>query len=146
MKVDKRCMVDTNVLIHSTVSSSPWHHEARNWLAELVDKGVELCITPQIIREYLVVLTRGGVFERRFTPSEVLNELEAILPTFSLLHETEEQLFCLLDLIRRYQVRGKAVHDANIVASMIVHGVRRLVTYNHHDFQQFQEIELEPIP
>ena len=40
MKVDKRCMVDTNVLIHSTVSSSPWHHEARNWLAELVDKGV----------------------------------------------------------------------------------------------------------
>jgi len=144
MMDDKRCVVDTNVLVYSTVSSCPWHREARLWLAALVDKGIELCITPQIVREYLVVLTRGDIFERRFTPEEALSELEAILPTFTLLNETEETVFYLQSLIRRYQIQGKAIHDANIVATMLSYGISRLATYNLNDFRRFQEIELEP--
>lgn len=68
MMDDKQCVVVSNVLIYSTVSSSPWYQESRQWLASLVSKGFELFITPQIVREYLVVLTRGDVFEQRFTP------------------------------------------------------------------------------
>jgi len=145
MMDDKRCMVDTNVLVHSTVRSSPWHQEARQWLASLFSKGFELCIIPQIVREYLVVLTRGDIFEQRFTPDEVLDELEAILPTFSLLDENEETVSYLRNLVRRYQVRGKSVHDANIVATMLTHGITRLVTYNSSDFRRYQEITLESI-
>ena len=145
MMDDNRCMVDTNVLIYSTVTSSPWHQEARGWLAALVDKGVELCIIPQIVREYLVILTRGEVFEQQFTPEEALDELEAILPTFILLDENEETVSSLRNLIRRYQVRGKSVHDANIVASMLTYGITRLVTYNDSDFRRFGEITIEPI-
>jgi predicted nucleic acid-binding protein len=137
-------MIDTNVLVYSTISSSPWHQEARQRLTALVDKGVELCLTPQVAREYLVVLTRGDIFEKRFTADEALGELEAILPAFALLDETEETLYCLRSLVQRYQVRGKAVHDANIVATMLAHGVIRLMTYNCDDFRRFQEITIEP--
>ena len=156
MMDDKRCleqsgeakrlfMVDTNVLVYSTVVSSPWYQEARQWLVALVSKGVELCITPQIVREYLVVLTRGDIFEQRFTPEEALGELEAVLPTLTLLDETEETVSYLRNLVRHYQVRGKNTHDTNIVATMLAHGVTRLVTYNSDDFRRFQEIILEPI-
>ena len=98
MDVDA-CIVDTNVLVYSTVSGNPWHQQAREWLAALQSKGHRLCVTTQILREYLVVLTRG-----------------------------------------------KNIHDANIVAVMLTHGVRRLATYNQADFQRFDEIVLEAAP
>jgi predicted nucleic acid-binding protein len=138
-------MIDTNVLVYSTVSSSPWHQEARARLTALFNEGIELCFTPQIVREYLVILTRSDIFEKRFTTEEALRELEAILPAFALLNETEETVYHLRDLAERYQVRGKAIHDANVVAVMLAHGVTRLMTYNSDDFRRFQEITLEPI-
>ncbi len=141
----KRCMIDTNVLVYSTISSSPMHQESREHLAALVDEGIELCITPQITREYLVVLARGEIFERQFTVEEALGELDAIFPTFALLDETAEARHHLRELIQRYQVRGKAIHDANIVATMLTHGVKRLMTYNPDDFRRFREIEMERI-
>ena len=33
--------------------------------------------------------------------------------------------------------RGKQVHDANLVATMLAHGIRRLLTFNLADFQRF---------
>jgi hypothetical protein len=46
----------------------------------------------------------------------------------------------------RYQIRGKHIHDANIVAVMLPYGVHRLATYNQRDFLQFDEIVLEAAP
>ena len=74
-----------------------------------------------------------------------MNELGTILPGFALLDETAETAHYLRNLIQRYQVRGKAIHDANIVAVMLVNGVTRLMTYNSDDFRRFQEIAIEPI-
>ena len=136
-------MTDTNILVHSTVGSSPWHKETRNWLSILINDDVELCISTQVIREYLVILTRGDIFERKFTPKEALNALKTILPDFIIFNETEETLIHLYKLINRYGVKGKVIHDANIVATMLTHGITRLITYNTEDFRRFGEIKLE---
>jgi predicted nucleic acid-binding protein len=77
------CVVDTNVFVYSTVSGNPWHEQARQWLATLQDKGLSLCVTTQILREYLVVLTRGTVFEQSFSVDQVLTQIEALLPSLS---------------------------------------------------------------
>lgn len=36
-----------------------------------------------------------------------------------------------------FPTRGKQVHDANLVATMLVHGVTRLLTFNAADFRRF---------
>ena len=46
----------------------------------------------------------------------------------------------LLDLIARYGVRGRLVHDANIVATMLTHGIPRLLTFNARDFRRFGDL------
>jgi predicted nucleic acid-binding protein len=138
-------MVDTNVLIYITVNPNPWYNAARQWLDRLFNEGFGLCISSQIAREYLVVLTRGDVFERSFTPEEAIHELDAILSVFALLDESGRSVSHLSDLMRHYQIRGKSIHDANIVATMLAHGVKRLATYNSEDFRKFEEINLEPI-
>lgn len=142
----ERCLVDTNVLVYSTVSGNPWHMEARQWLTYLHSAGVKLCVTPQILREYLVVLTRGTVFETEFTTDEVLTTLDALLQTLDVIDETSAVALELRRLLANYPIRGKRIHDANLVASMIVHGISRLATYNQGDFSTFQEIALEALP
>lgn len=43
-------------------------------------------------------------------------------------------------LVSRHAVMAKKAHDARIVASMKVHNVSHLLTFNVDDFKRFQEI------
>ena len=46
-------------------------------------------------------------------------------------------------LCREVPVGGKQIHDANIAATMLAHGERRLLTLNVKDFRRYGErIEL----
>ena len=146
MMGDNRVLIDTNVLVYSTVSSCPKFHEARTWLSQLAARGDNLFITPQIVREYLVVLPRGAVFAETFTVEQALGEIEAILKTVIELDETVEVATQLRRLIKKYDVCGKNIHDANLVATMLVYRITRLATYNPKDFVRFTEIILEPMP
>lgn len=143
---DKRCMVDTNVLVYSTVAGNPWHEESRRWLISMHGNDTMLCVIPQILREYLVVLTRGQVFEVKFTVEQAVEALDALLPWINVLDETEIVSKMLRELVRRYKISGKHIHDANVAAAMLSHGISRIVTYNREDFSVFPEISLEKIP
>jgi len=52
----------------------------------------------------------------------------------------------LLDLAVRYDVKGRLIHDANIVATMLEAGVSRILTANPADFRRFADlISIEPL-
>ena len=52
----------------------------------------------------------------------------------------------LATLCRDVGVAGKQVHDANIVATMLTYGERRLATFNVKDFRRYgQRVELVPL-
>ena len=137
-----RCMVDTNILVYATIDEAPKCEEARQWMERLQKDGVQLCATPQIYREYLVVLTRGSVFERRFSSDEALAALDGIRPAFRTFPPTGETFEECTSLIRRHAVRGKQVHDANIVAVMRTYDLKGLATYNQDDFRRFDDVLL----
>lgn len=43
----------------------------------------------------------------------------------------------LLELLETVECAGKQVHDANVVATMLVHGIDTVVTMNVDDFARF---------
>ncbi|WP_238993744.1 hypothetical protein [Calothrix sp. PCC 6303] len=48
-------------------------------------------------------------------------------------------------LVVKYQVKGKQVHDTRLVAAMIAHQITHLLTFNTDDFKRFTEITvIEP--
>lgn len=51
--------IDTNILVYATDDESPFHAKSLGILKKLLMDGIDFAIGPQIIREYLVVLTRG---------------------------------------------------------------------------------------
>ena len=55
--------------------------------------------------------------------------------------ETVEVARRLRQLALTYGLHGKRLHDANIVATMSIHGIHALVTQNPGDFAPFDEID-----
>lgn len=46
----------------------------------------------------------------------------------------------LLDLLQQFSIGGKQVHDANIVATMLISNIPALLTNNTDDFKRFSHL------
>lgn len=146
MMDDDALFVDTNVLVFLTNSASPWHVDALRAIDAARAARVHIVISTQVVREYLAVGTRQVVGAPGLPRAVVLTNARAFTRQFQVLAETRAVLDELLALVERVEVSGKQIHDANIVATMRAHGVRRLLTHNVSDFARFGAlIEIEAL-
>jgi predicted nucleic acid-binding protein len=135
-----RLFVDTNVLIYATDPVSPWHPIALTSLQEARRNAAELCVSPQIIREYVAAATRAALTGGGSATAGILNNMHTFRTDFTVLDDTPRVLDQLAYLISTVAVAGKQVHDANIVATMLSHGVHHLLTHNTADFVRFGQL------
>lgn len=134
-----RVMLDTNVLIAATDEGRAEHRDALTVVNDWATGHTDLCTSGQILREYLTVATRPA--ERNglgLNLADALGNVHAIRERTILLAEDVKVADRLLSLLADVECRGKQVHDANVVATMLVHGVRTVVTMNTGDFARFE--------
>ena len=132
-----RVMIDTNVLLAATDESRTEHRRRLTILNDWPD-ATTLCTSGQILREYLAVATRPA--DRNglgLDLSEALGNVRAIRERTTLLAEDDKVAERLLGLLADVEAGGKQVHDANVVATMLVHGIAVIVTMNLDDFARF---------
>ena len=135
--------VDTNVLVYSRIIEAPLHHVARESLERVRLSNEPLRISRQIIREYVAVVTRPQTWLDPLTTEEALEEIDWLISQFDILEDVPEVTQWLIHLITAVSVGGRQIHDANIVATMLAHGERRLLTFNTSDFRRYGDrIEL----
>ena len=130
-----RLFVDLNVLIFASRPHAANHAAAVAALETAEAAGDELWISRQVVREFLVNLTRPGGVE--VSHSVAADLAQGLMSRFTVADETAEVTDRLLDLLRTVGFRGKNVHDANVVATMLAHGVPRLLTHNVKDFARY---------
>jgi len=141
MKSGDICFVDTNVLLSATDEARTDHLASSDVFRRATAFGVHLAISGQVIREYLAVATRR--IERNgfgLSVSDALHNVGAFRGRTVVLEEVEAVSEELQSLVRQFQVSGSQVHDANVVATMIVHRVDVLVTANRDDFSRYSTI------
>ena len=135
--------VDTNVLISSRIPGAPGHEIARARLDRTLEDGEPVRISRQILREYLAILTRPQTWRMAVSREEALEDVGRMARSLPMLEDGPEVTEWLVKLCREVPVGGRQIHDANIVATMLTHGERRLLTFNTADFRRFGEwIEL----
>lgn len=130
--------VDTNVLVYVDQAGSLFHAPARAAIARLERDGATLWISRQVLREYLATVTRPdptGVSP--MTGIEAADAVEGFLTVYALAEDGPAVTTQLLTLLRRVPTGGKQVHHANVVATMLAHGITRLLTFNAADFRRF---------
>jgi len=139
--------VDTNVLVYATRPSSAEHAAARAALNRLEREGSTLWVSHQVLREYLAVVTRPQVSAPALLMATAIADVRSFRAAFDVAEERSSVLDRLLDLLAAHPGSGRQVHDANVVATMLEHGIRRLLTFNSADFRRFARIiDIEPIP
>lgn len=136
-KTGAEAFVDTNVLLRADFVNLTDHAAARALLLKMRRSGVQLWISRQVIREYLVQITRQGFLATPLTVKQAANHIHTFRKTFKIADETEAVTEKLLELIREFPSGGKQIHDANIVATMLVNGVDTLLTMNVEDMKRF---------
>ncbi len=130
--------VDTNILVYATDPQSPWHAKATQALNDARQKGIELVISPQILREYLAIATRPTGGKPR--TADALENVRTFQEELEVVETSSAETAQLLALVERYTVAGKQVHDANIVSTMLLHGIRHILTHNVGDFARFSDL------
>jgi predicted nucleic acid-binding protein len=137
-KVAERVVLDTNILLAATDRGRRDHMRALAALNEWPAAGVALYTSGQILREYLSVATRPMDRKGLGLPhGDALANTRALAARLRLLDENAKVSARLLQLVEAFQCAGKQVHDANIVATMLTHGVQTLITMNTADFARF---------
>ena len=95
------------------------------------------------MREYLAVVTRPQPWQTGISREEALDDVSSLMEDYRILEDGPAVTEALVRLCREVPVGGRQIHDANIVATMLVHGERRLLTFNASDFRRYGErIEL----
>lgn len=131
--------MDTNILAYISFANSPFHTDALNKLNDCLQQGFELWISRQIIREYLVVMSRALAEQGAFDAAQLVADTEKLMAQFNIADDTDLVSKQLFQLVEKYKVQGKPVHDCNIVAAMKVNGISQLLTNNEADFKRYNE-------
>lgn len=141
-----KTFLDTNVLLRARIKGFDSHREAVKLVDTQLNNGVELWISRQVVREFLVHITRPQSVSMPMTALEAEVEINVLQSVFRIADETATLTARLLQLIKQYPTGGKQIHDANIVATMLVNGIDTLLTQNIDDMKRFEkEITLIPL-
>jgi predicted nucleic acid-binding protein len=134
-------LLDTNILLRLYQPNSPEFSSIRRAVHSLHRANAALYYLSQNIIEFWNVSTRpiaqNGYGLSPAETNEVVRQIEKVfilLPDLEAIHHEWRRL------VFAYGVSGTKVHDARIVAAMIVHGVHRILTLDSTDFERYPEI------
>jgi predicted nucleic acid-binding protein len=132
--------LDTNVLIYATDPRSPLQPVAEGALQRNRSSGTALVVSPQVLREYMAVALRPANAGGGASLEDVRANIATFRAVCHVVAETDAVVAQLVDLLPRLPSSRRRIHDANIVATMLAYGVRRLLTHNVADFTPFADL------
>ena len=139
-------LVDTNVLLRRTQPDHQHYAVAVESVAQVLSTGESIYFTLQNISEFWNVVTRPVANNGLgFTPALALAEVEKIERILVRLPDTPAVYVEWKRLVVQHSVVGSKVHDARLVATMNIHGVSQILTFNTDDFTRYGVEVLHPI-
>lgn len=132
-------LADTNVLLRFADRTHPVHATVRAAVRKLRTIGHSVRATPQNFVEFWNVATRP-IEKNGFglMPANTDRLLDLVERLFPLLPDSPAVYTEWRRLVVSFGVSGVQVHDARIVATMIVHGVTHVLTFNKADFVRYE--------
>jgi predicted nucleic acid-binding protein len=135
-------LLDTGVLLRVSNRDDPLHQSVRGAVRGLKECKEQVLTTLQNVSEFWNVCTRpasarGGLgldvaqAERRL---RLIERIVSVLPEPAGLYSRWREI------VLSHRVLGVQVHDAKLVAAMILHGILRILTLNPADFSRYQMI------
>lgn len=97
-----KAFIDTNVLLRGMIARMPLHETANQTIHNLWDTDIELWISRQVVREYLVQVTHPNTLRPPFSLAQVMETVDVIQTFFRIADETQAVTANLFNLIQSY--------------------------------------------
>lgn len=137
-------LLDTGILLRLINRADQEHVLIRKALVDLRRNGHALVTTFQNLTEFWNVCTRPSTARGGYGFSTALTErkLRIIERVATLLPDSPAAYPIWRQLVCDNSVAGAKVHDAKLVALMLVHGIENLLTMNPSDFSRYKTISV----
>ena len=132
--------VDTNVLLYASRPKANEHTRSQAALSRMRQEDTPLWLSRQVFREYLAVATRPQASGPALPMAAAIADVHGFDAAFNVAADGPDVFDRLLQLLAAHPGGGKQVHDANLVATMLEHRIRRLLTFNAADFRRFDSL------
>lgn len=133
-------LLDTGILVRLINAQDARHSEVEQAVDKLIIREEELFVATQNLAELWNVATRPVANNGLALNTATVHQLyqDTIVPATSIVAEREGAHAIFLQLLTRYSVVGKQVHDARLVAIMLVWQIEKLLTLNDRYFRRFE--------
>ncbi|HMO51703.1 MAG TPA: PIN domain-containing protein [Kiritimatiellia bacterium] len=132
--------LDTTFLVEMEVLGHPHHGWARNLFREARARGERFALTPQVIAEFIHVITDSRRFTKPLLISEAVERADRWwrAPEIVQMHSTEESLLLFTDWMKEFRLGRKRILDTLLAATYRSQHVASIYSTNARDFRVFQ--------
>lgn len=132
----ERVLIDTNVLVYATDSASPHCPAASALLAAAATGGFLGCVAPQILLEFVSVVTNHRRVASVRTPADAWSAADSFAQAFEMLTPPAD-LFARVALLgRTLGTRAQDVFDLAIAVTALESDVRAIYSYDSTVFSR----------
>ena len=133
-------LIDANLLLFATDEDSPFHAKAGAWLSERLNGDQRVGLPWQSLGAFLRIATNPRIYERPLGPDQAWGHVETWLANDMVWtpDPTPRHAEVLGGLVKRYQISGDLIPDAQLAALAIEHGID--VCSADTDFARFTEV------
>lgn len=129
------------MLLYARNEADAQHSAAKTWLEEALNGPTRVGLPWWSLSAFLRIATNPRAFPDSLPPEEAVQQVEEWLdaPRAWLTQPTSHYRYVFTELVRRHNVRGPLVPDAQLAALAIDHGVPIVST--DEDFARFQAVD-----
>ena len=139
-----KCL-DTSVLLYAADKSSSFHRRAVELIEQSASGKWLACVCERSLQEFVDVVSHAERVRHPLTPAAAARMLEKLIkyPQPEILYGDEAILRRAVKLMEKYPTLRRNLSDAYLVATMLQHGVKTLVTADSQTFTPVRELDVE---
>lgn len=133
--------IDTNILVYTNDSDSPYHAAASVLFFDLLNQG-KIAINEIVLTEFFSIITDSRKMAIPWSTAQAGRYMEKIVEAAAELHFLNKNIISdACTTLEKYKIKRYNIYDHLIAHTMKFYGVTKLVTFNRKDFEAYDFIE-----
>lgn len=135
--------IDTTFLAQLEVKESDGHVRAHAYLTRaFLDSGDELGVAPQVLEEFVHVVTNAKRFRNPLTMAEALDKAHFWWRASEVhpVYPNHQSVLQFLEWMRAFRLGRKRIHDTLLAAAYLTNGITEIVTSDRDGFSAFSAL------
>lgn len=142
MTISDPVLFDTNILVYAHNQDSPFHKKCLALITAVIEGRFRGILAQQNLLEFYSIVTDKKRVTKPLTPFKALELLDNYLRLpFTIILPTDMtiQIFSLLS--QKNKIKNGQAFDTYLVATMLSHKIKNILTVNVKDFEFYNEVK-----